>query len=72
MDCNHLIKHTERISGSPATVHGFHILGVYKSIKTPAMNSRITTWCADCGEKLKTIELYDFVKRNILSINPLK
>lgn len=58
--CKHKTKHIEKVQGHICTVYGDIINGQYFSYETPARNSIIITWCADCGKKLKSVELSDY------------
>lgn len=59
-DCKHKVIHTEKLDGSPGTRTYLHFSN--EPIITPPRNSYIIQWCADCGEKLKVLEIKDFVK----------
>ena len=53
--CIHFNKHTQMINGRPATRVGNSWMGKYYYYDIQEVPTVINTYCADCGEKLKTI-----------------
>lgn len=56
--CNHKHTHTQLRPYQFGVVYGYSTWnGEYKTVEVPPVNGSITTYCADCGVKLKEIEL---------------
>lgn len=55
--CEHKKIYTEKTKYQPATRYGFHFMGEIKTLETPEVKSMIIAWCADCGEKIKQVEV---------------
>jgi hypothetical protein len=60
--CSHKNVYIDKEDGRYNMTHGYFILSRYHSVEIPGHNSKITTWCADCGEKVKEVELKDYIK----------
>lgn len=62
MTCKHKTKHTRYVKGSPSIVYANILFGSRFTTEIPFRNSEIITYCADCGEKLNTVDLHDYEK----------
>lgn len=57
--CKHKTKYIEKVQGNFGVNYGWS--HGFSSFNTLATNSHIDTYCADCGELLKRVEIHDYV-----------